>query len=349
MKDLAAIWGSRTTDRDTTWLKGDVEKHAYIYPRGHGKPFAADGSYALKFDLRVVAKRPVPGGSVFIYLNTRSGLGPGGTDWGEFDAFSFPISTTGEMSSLTIPLRSNVETAKFIHEVRIDPLAGNVPCLFEIGNMRLERLDSALAGQEPPPEGFLTFDVGTQNVVTFAAARPLTSPSLLLLDHTPLKQMTELTLTTGTHLVTLPKGWATSDLTVRAVGREYSVGEFENLRGGTVGQGAARLFIQDAAFSVPTSMTAGMEYAVSVEAQNSRVGAVVIALRGPDNKTELARYTFDRKDESLAWQQKRVTPAVDMNQVFFAFISDYTGPEGDLNAHVTRVRVVRAEPSNGGR
>jgi hypothetical protein len=96
-------------------------------------------------------------------------------------------------------------------------------------------------------------------------------------------------------------------------------------------------------------MTAGMEYAVSVEAQNSRVGAVVIALRGPDNKTELARYTFDRKDESLAWQQKRVTPAVDMNQVFFAFISDYTGPEGDLNAHVTRVRVVRAEPSNGGR
>jgi len=349
MKDVAAIWGCRTTDRDTTWLKGDVEKHAIIFPRGHGKPFAADGSYALKFDLRVVAERPTPGGSAAVYLNTRSGQGPGGTDWGEFDAFGIPIDTTGEMNHLTIPLRSNVETAKFIHEIRIDPLAENVPCLFEIGNMRLEKLDSALAGSEPPPEGFLTFDVGKQNVVTFAAARPLTSPSLLLLDSSPLQQMNEMTLTTGTHLVTLPKGWATSDLAVHAVGREYSVREFENLRGGTVGQGAAQLFIQDAAFSVPTSMTARMEYAVSVEAQNSRVGAVVIALRGPDDKTELARYTFDQKDESLAWQERRLTPTVDMNRLTFAFMSDYTGPEGDLNAHVTRVRVMRAGPANGGK
>jgi uncharacterized membrane protein len=345
LKDPMVVHGCKTISQDSDWLKSDVAKHAYIFPRGHGRPFLCDGSYAIQLDLRIATRMRTSTGRLRIYLNTASGLGPGGTDWGEFDAFNVPVDVSGAIQSYTIPVRSSVETAKFIHEMRIDPLDGDASYSLAIGNMRLMRLESSLAGKEPPPEGFIPFPVGAQNVFSISTRRPFSSTSPVLLDYSPLKQLEGLVLSKGEHILSLPKGWSPDDVLIRAAGREYSGEEFESVYGGAIENKAAQMFIQNAKFDIPTSLTAKTEYAVGVEAQNSRIGPVVIVLRAPDGKMEMARFTFDRKDDSISWQEKRIIPDSDLNRISFAFMSDYSGPEGDLNARVSRVRVVRIEPA----
>jgi uncharacterized membrane protein len=345
LKDPMVVQGCNTISQDSDWLKGDVARHAYIFPRGHGRPFLCDGSYAIQLDLRIATRMRTSTGRLRIYLNTRSGLGPGGTDWGEFDAFNVPVDVSGAIQSYTIPVRSSVETAKFIHEIRIDPLDGDASYSLAIGNVRLVRLESSLASKEPPPEGFIPFQVGAQNVFSISTRRPLSSTSPLLLDYSPLTQLETVVLNKGEHILSLPKGWSADDVLIRAAGREYSGEEFESIYGGAIENKAAQMFIQNAKFDIPTSLTAKTEYAVGVEAQNSRIGPVVIVLRAPDGKMEMARFTFDRKDDSISWQEKRIIPDSDLNRISFAFMSDYSGPEGDLNARVSRVRVVRIEPA----
>ena len=64
------------------------------------------------------------------------------------------------------------------------------------------------------------------------------------------------------------------------------------------------LFIREAQFDIPTSLTAKTEYAVGVEAENSHIKPVILALRAGDGKTELARYVFDPRDDSLKLKTK---------------------------------------------
>jgi hypothetical protein len=161
------------------------------------------------------------------------------------------------------------------------------------------------------------------------------------LDYSAISQLADLSLSRGEHILIWPKGWSQDDVTVRLVGREYAADEFENIYGGKYRAEGVDLFIQEAKFDIPTSLTAKTEYAISVEAENSHIRPVILALRAEDGKTELARYVFDRRDDSLAWQEKRITPTTDMKRISLVFVNDYSGPEGDLNARVTRVRIVR--------
>jgi 4-amino-4-deoxy-L-arabinose transferase-like glycosyltransferase/tetratricopeptide (TPR) repeat protein len=347
-KDPIKVWGCSMTFTDSNWLKAEVNRHAYIFPAGHGRPFPCDGSYAVQFEMKVASKGPSPPGSLAVYLNTRSGLGPNGYDWGQFDAFSVPADTTGQTTTYTIPLRSNVENAKFIHEYRIDPLASTTSFTFEIGNMRLLRLES-LAHEVPKPEGFIPFTVERPTTFMISTQRTLLSTSPLLLDYSPLKQLDSVMLTTGEHILTLPHGWSESDVVIRPKEGIYFGKDFLNIYGGIMEYGVAKLFVQDGKFDIATSLTAKTEYAISVEAENSHIRPVILALRSSDGKTEMAQYVFDRRDDSMSWQEKRIVPPQDMNRISVVFISDYTGPEGDLNARVRSVRVVLLGSSDNAR
>jgi len=345
LKDPIKVLECKTTSKDSDWLKAQVSRHAYIFPAGHGRPFPCDGSYAVQFEMKVAGKGLSPPGSLAVYLNTRSGLGPNGYDWGEFDAFSVPADTTGQMTTYTIPLRSNVETAKFIHEYRIDPPASGTSFTFEIGNMRLLRLES-LAHEAPKPDGFIPFTVERPTTFIISTQRTLLSTSPVLLDYSPLKQLDSVMLTTGEHILTLPHGWSEGDVAIRPKEGIHFGRDFLSIYGGIMEYGVAKMFVQDGKFDIATSLTANTEYAISVEAENSRIHPTTLALRSPDGKTELAQYVFDRRDDSMSWQEKKIVPPQDMNRISLVFISDYTGPKGDLNARVRSVRVVLLGPSH---
>jgi hypothetical protein len=192
----------------------------------------------------------------------------------------------------------------------------------------------------------MTFEVGKQNLVSISTQRPIPTTSPLVVDYSPLKQPDTIKLGMGEHLLVLPMGWSEEDVTVRAIGCEYSAKEFENTTGGATVGNAAQLFGQNARFDISTSMTAEREYIVGVQAVNGRPAPIIIVLWGP-NKTELGRYEFDRGDNSLTWQEKKVTPKVDLTRLSIVFVNDYTGPDGDRNATVYRVRVVEAPPGDG--
>jgi len=199
----------------------------------------------------------------------------------------------------------------------------------------------------PTLDRVIRFEVGRENVVSIALRRPLPAGSPMFLENDPLPQPGQIILTSGTYRLFLPAGLTKDDATVEAVGREYSTEEFENIQGGSVSGRSVYLLVQDSSFDIATSLTAKTEYGIRIEGQHSRVGTVIVALRTPGSKTDLAKYTFARKDGSISWQEVRITPATNMNRIRFAFISDYAGPEGDVNACITRVRVVRIEPPGG--
>ncbi|MBM3334562.1 hypothetical protein FJY63_07860 [Candidatus Sumerlaeota bacterium] len=95
-------------------------------------------------------------------------------------------------------------------------------------------------------------------------------------------------------------------------------------------------------FEIATSMTGGVEYRVGVEAQNSPIGDVIIALRTTDDNRWIGQVKFTAKDGSFSWQDITVKPELfDLTSVQICMVCDYFGPKGDLNAEVTRVRVMR--------
>jgi len=140
LRDPVKILGCTIVSKDRTWLKANVSEYAYIFPAGHAAPFAADGSFAIQFDMRIVPKRPMRSGQLRIYLNTHSGLGPKGSDWGEFDRIDTAADVSGNVKRYVLPLRSKVENAQQIYEYRIDPLWGKHSYRLEIGNILLLKL-----------------------------------------------------------------------------------------------------------------------------------------------------------------------------------------------------------------
>jgi len=347
LKDPIGLWDCTPTFKDSNGLKADVAKRGFLYPRGHGKPFVCNGTFALQFDLKVIPKGPTSATALRVYLNTRTGHGPDGADWSELDAFSVPVDLSGRTQNYIIPLRSSIEKARFIHDMRIDIPDRSASCSFEIENMQLVRLESSLKDVAPKPEGFLVFQVGAQNLITISTRRSPSTTSPLVLDFSPVKQLDGLVLARGEHILTLPQGWSENDVSVRAIGRDYTGDDFLNTSGGIIQYRVAHLFIQNAKFDVATSLTAKTEYTIAVEAEHSRIGQVTIALLAADGKTQMAQYVFDRRDNSVSWQEKKITPPADMNRISFAFVSDYTGAEGDLNARVSRVRVIPTQPAGG--
>lgn len=341
LSDPIEIRGCELTVRNSAWVKADVSRHAYIYPRGHGRPFPCDGSYALQFDLKIVTQAPTFGRQLLVYLNTHSGLGRNGSDWGEFDSTYVPVETSGTVKSYTIPLWSKVANAKFVYELRFDPLDGATSYTFELRDLRLLRLKSAATSPEPKPQGFVEFTVGKQNLVSISSRKPLSSSSPLILDHSPLQGVDAIRLTSGTHVLQFPKGWSQDDVTVRAVGREFSVQEFQNpLKGAVLRSMTAYLLGQDSSVDIPTSLTAKKQYSVAVEAANSVPPPVILALRSGDNPTTLAKFVFAKGDRSVVWQEQTVTTTATIPLLRLAFTNDYVGPEGDRNALIRRVRVV---------
>jgi len=130
------------------------------------------------------------------------------------------------------------------------------------------------------------------------------------------------------------------------------VSEFDRpSAGANVTAGAVYLLGGNASVDVPVSLDAKKAYSIAVEGRHDKPPPVVLALRFEDNPTTVARFVFDKGDDSLAWQQQPVVTHRAVSRLRLVFVNDYTGPEGDRNAAITRLRVLDAEttgPLTGG-
>ncbi|MCX8038525.1 MAG: phospholipid carrier-dependent glycosyltransferase, partial [Candidatus Sumerlaeia bacterium] len=163
------------------------------------KPFPASGAYAIQLDLTVDGAPITSSAKLMVYLNTRSGKGPGGSDWGEFDAFSMPLAPPGQTKTYVLPMRSALKEAKFVYRVMVQILNLQTSHTLELSKLRLLRLAASLNEPEPEPEGFIPFRTGRDNLVLISVRRPISPASPLLLDNVPLERAGEMVLPPGEH------------------------------------------------------------------------------------------------------------------------------------------------------
>ncbi|MBM3333967.1 hypothetical protein FJY63_04835 [Candidatus Sumerlaeota bacterium] len=236
----------------------------------------------------------------------------------------------------SVPQLCDVRLA-FVHDARKAGITDTTPPLF----FCLWDGKTARDVTDAVPLDKILIQVKDSNVFAFATRHGLPLGFSAYLDDKLLPLPAQVTLPRGDHYLYLPAGLTLNDVSVQAVGREYSSQEFEALTGGSAEGDWVVLFGESSRFEVPTMMTAGSEYRIAAEAENSRIKPVIIALRTADGKAELGRLTFGRKDGSFSWEEVAVKPQAGLVRIQVAFVNDYTGPEGDLNAVVRRVRILR--------